>query len=216
MSANPLLLPTARAQRTTLAGMSTISHAEVQARNGKAVTRALRYYFLFGVALPFLVPDSYAGSLPFVLTIMHWFDAVIPGVPKLARLAPFPDVMRTFLIIMWLLLPFAAYRVARAWTWNPRLFALKRGDQWFVVGSILLIAGFCFSFLYFFIDGPSTPLESAGGRGGTFVRALTQYRLGLALAGSTFFCVIATTLGLGLRLLYLVAVRTIPAQANAS
>ena len=133
-----------------------------------------------------------------------------------AHAAPFPDVMRTFLIAMWLLLPFAAHRVARAWTWNPRLFSLKRSDQWFVAGSSLLIAGFCFGFLYFFVDDPATPLESVGGRGGAFVRLLTQYRIGLALAGTTFFCAIALTLGLALRLLYLVAARTTPEQANAS
>jgi hypothetical protein len=193
-----------------------ITHSQVQARNGNATTRALRYYFLAGLVLPFAIPEGYARSFPSLLTLMQWFDAAIPGIPKLAQLAPFPDVMRTFLIVMWLLLPFAAYRVARAWTWNPRLFALKRSDQWFVVGSSLLIAGFCFGFLYFFIDNPATPLESVGGRGGAFVRALTQYRIGLALAGTTFFCAIALTLGLALRLLYLVAVRTTPEQANAS
>ena len=93
-----------------------------------------------------------------------------------AHVAPFPDVMRTFLIAMWLLLPFAAHRVARAWTWNPRLFSLKRSDQWFVAGSSLLIAGFCFGFLYFFVDDPATPLESVGGRGGVVRSVLRRER----------------------------------------
>lgn len=195
--------------------MTTISHAQVEARNGKALTRALRNYFLFGLVLPFVIPDGYVRSFPIVVSLMQWFDAVIPGIPRLARLSPFADVTRTFLIVMWLLVPFAAYRVARAWTWNPRLFALKRSDQWFVVGSILLIAGFLFAFFYFFLD-VSTPLESVGGRGGGFMLAFTQYRTGLALLGSMSFCVIAWTLGLAARLFYLVATRTTPEEANAS
>ena len=195
--------------------MTTISHAEVQARNGKAIVRALGFYFVTGLILAFLVPDGYVQSTSISQTLMQWFDVAIPGVPRLAKLSSFPDVMRTFLILMWLLLPYAGYRVARVWTWNPRLFALKRSDQWFVVGSILLIAAFCFWFMYFFFD-VTTPLESAGGRGGFFIRGLTQTRVGLAFAGTAFFSLIAATSGLALRLLYLVAVRTTPEHANAS
>jgi len=195
--------------------MTNISHAEVQARNGTATVRALRFYFATGLMLAFLVPEGYVQSVPIAHALMQCFDVVIPGVPRLAKLSPFPDVMRTFLILMWLLLPFAGYRVARAWTWNPRLFALKRIDQWFVVGSILLIAVFCLWFLYFFFD-VTTPLDSIGGRGGFFLRRLTHERAGLAFAGTTFFCVIAATSGLALRLLYLVTVRTTPEHANAS
>ena len=195
--------------------MTTTSHAEVQARNGKATVRALGFYFVTGLMLAFLVPDGYAQSSPIAHALMQWFDVVIPGVPRLAKLSSFPDVMRTFLILMWLLLPYAGYRVARAWTWNPRLFALKRSDQWFVVGSILLVAAFCFWFLYFFFD-ITTPLEFVDGRGGFFVRVLTQTRAGLAFAGTTSFCVIAVTAGLALRLLYLVAARTTPEHVNAS
>jgi hypothetical protein len=147
---------------------------------------------------------------------MQWFDSVVPGIPKLAKLSPFPDVMRTFLVAMWLLVPFAAYRVARLWTWNPRLFSLKRSDQWFLVGAAVLIAAFLLAFLYFFMDAGADPSALSGGRGAAFVRLLTQYRLTLAVVGSVYFCFIALTLGLALRLLYLVAMRTTPVNANAS
>lgn len=195
--------------------MAIIDQAEAQARNGKALMSALRYYFLLGAVLPFVIPDGYTRSFPLVMSLMQWFDAVIPGIPRLAALSAFPDVMRTFLVVMWLIVPFAAYRVARAWTWNPRIFALKRGDQWFVVGSLLLIAGFLFAFFYFFFD-VSTPLEAVGGRGGGFMRILMHYRIGLAILGSTCFCTIAATLGIAIRLLYLVTARTTPENANAS
>jgi hypothetical protein len=197
------------------AGAIGMGQAEVRARNGKALASALRYYFLLGVALPFVIPDGYVRSFPAAMSLVQWFDWAIPGIPRLAKLSPFPDVMRTFLIVMWLLVPFAAYRVARVWTWNPGLFALKRSDQWFVVGSMTFIAALFFTFFYVFLD-VSTPLESAGGRGGLLMVSLTQHRIGLALLGSTCFCSIAGTLGLAARLAYLVATRTTPEKANAS
>ena len=188
--------------------MEPITHAEVRRRNGVVLKNALGFYFVLGSAIAILVPEGFVDTLPTLGSLTRLFDHVIPGIPRLARLSPFPEVMRVFLIVMWILVPIAAYRVGRAWNWNPRTFELKRSDQWFIVGFLWLFASFSFAFLFMFFDVDPISLESAGGRGNVFVRLLTQYRVSLAIFGSLWFSIIATTLGLAVRLMYLVALST--------
>jgi hypothetical protein len=185
--------------------MEPITHQEVQRRNGVVLRNALGFYFVLGCAAAVLVPEGLVSPLAPPTRLL---DAVIPGVPNLASASPFPGVMRLFLLVMWLLAPVAAYRVGRAWVWNPRIFQFKRADQWFLVGVIWLFALFSSAFLFFFPEVDTRSLETNWGRGYGLVRGLTQYRVGLALFGSLWFCIVAATLGLAVRLTYLVASRT--------
>jgi hypothetical protein len=191
-----------------LAGMEPITHTEVQRRNGVVIRNALGFYFVVGCAIALLVPQDLVYVAPSVGSLSRLFDYVIPGIPRLASLSSFPEVMRIFLVVMWILVPIAAYRVGRAWVWNPRTFRLKRFDQWFLVGFVWFFALFSFFFLFVFFDVDPKSLESGGGRGNLFVRSLTQHRTGLAIFGSLWFSIIAATLGLAVRLTYLVASNT--------
>jgi hypothetical protein len=188
--------------------MEPITHTEVQRRNGVVIRNALGFYFVLGCTIALLVPEDVISAVPSLGSLSRLFDYVIPGIPRLAYVSAFPEVMRVFLVVMWILVPVAAYRVGRAWIWNARTFRLKRFDQWFVVGFLWLFALFSFLFLFVFFNVDPGSLESGGGRGNLFVRSLTQHRVGLAIFGSLWFSIIAATLGLAVRLTYLVALST--------
>jgi len=187
---------------------------EVRRRNRSALKTALLAYFLVGTVVAVLIPESLLQPAP-IAQALRWFDPLVPGIPRLASISPLPDLMRLFLIVMWLLMPVAAYRVGMAWHWNPRTFVLRKSDQWFLVGVIWTIAAFAFAFLFFFVEVSPSSLDG-GGRGKAFVRLLTQYRFGIGIVGSLYFCIIATTIGLAIRLIYLVVSGRGAAVANAS
>jgi hypothetical protein len=181
-----------------------VDMAAIRRRNADVLKRALVVYFFVGVAVATLIPESFLDSRHGVAASLRLFDAMVPGIARLAAISPFPNLMRLFLIVMWTLMPFAAYRVAREWHWNPRTFLLKKADQWFLVCMIWCIATLAFAFLFAFVEVNPSSLETRG-RGTALVWFLTQYRASMGLVGSLYFCMIAMTLGLAIRLLYLVA-----------
>jgi hypothetical protein len=172
----------------------------VRQENSAAIRRILGPYYLLGVALALAVPEGFAASFP----ATRWLDAVIPGIPRLVVLSSSPEAMRFFLSVMWVLVPFAAYRIALAWAWNPRIFRLKRSDQWFVVCAGAVIAILAFAMFFFFVEVDPTS-DRAAGRRAALIQLMLEYRLGMALVASLWFCVIAAFAGLTVRLAYLVA-----------
>lgn len=172
--------------------------AEIRARNGAAIGRALGWYFLLGCAIALALPESLAGALP-----GRVLDPVVPGIAAFAALTPFPETARVFMVAMWLLAPVAAVLIARAWHWNERIFAFKRSDQWVAVGVLAILAAFAFAFLFFFPEVDAASLDGRYGRGHGFMRLLSQYRVSFGLLGSLWFCIIAALAGLTVRLVLL-------------
>jgi hypothetical protein len=194
-------MPITSAARRGRPATTSLVGSEVRRKNGAAIRRTLGPYYLVGVVLALAIPESFAASFP----PTRWLGAVVPGIAHLVVLSSSPEAMRLFLSVMWLLLPFAAYHLALAWHWNPRIFELKRSDQWFVVAFAALIAMLLFAFLFFFVELDPSHRASAGGRRGALIRLMIEYRLGMALIGPLLFCILAATAGLAVRLAYLVA-----------
>ena len=124
-------------------------HSLVQQKNSRATKVALSLYFALGVVLASL-PEALVQELPLEI-VDGIFEPFLPTIASLSTISPFPNVLWLFLLVMWATLPVAAYRIGKLWTFNAKLFRLRRGDQWFLAGSTWLIA---VPVAYFMYAGP--------------------------------------------------------------
>jgi hypothetical protein len=165
----------------------------LQQRNSRAIKTALSLYFALGVILASL-PESLVAILPLqsVDEVVHPF---LPTIASLGTVSPFPHVLWLYMAAMWTVLPVAAFRVSKMWTFNPRLLHLRGGDQWFLVGSVWLMTIPVAYFMYAIPHFAPERVSSTGGRGVALALLISQSQLGTALAGTLAFCVLAGLVG---------------------
>lgn len=169
----------------------------LQQRNSRAIKTALSLYFALGVILASL-PESLVGILPLqsVDEVLHPF---LPTIASLSTVTPFPHVLWLYMAAMWTALPVAAFRVSEMWTFNPRLFQLRVGDQWFLVGSVWLMAVPLVYFMYAMPHFAPERVSATGGRGVALALLISQSQVGTALAGTLGFCVLAGLVGVAVK-----------------
>lgn len=173
-------------------------HTLVQQKNSRATKIALSAYFALGVILANL-PESLVETLAFQ-RVDRVLDPFLPTVASLSTVTPFPHVLWLYLVVMWTVLPVAAFRIGKMWTFNPRLFQFRARDQWFLVGSTWLIAIAPAYFMYAVPHFAPERLSDTGGRGVWLALLISQTQIGTALAGSLGFCILAGLIGVAVRL----------------
>jgi hypothetical protein len=194
-----------------MSAMTDLAEADVRRRNSLSIKKAFGTYFAVGFAICVLVPDRLAAALPLVPELGGALGGWIPAIGRIPSVTPFPETARLFMLIMWAGLPLVAYRLAKSWTFNPRLFELRRWDQWFVVAAAAGVALFSGFFVFSFLDVSQARIVESGGRGGWLMQAATQHSIVFGLVMSFLFCVVAATSGIAVRLAFEVLSRRRPA-----
>jgi hypothetical protein len=178
---------------------------------------AYSWYWWAGFALAFAIPESLVAHSTHVRSALDSMAEWIPAMDRYARISSSPDLIRAWLGCMWLLMPFATlYHVMCPWT-APQMLKLQTMTWREIVIVFVLVPGgvlLMLSLTFWFYENPVPEQHSfTGGRYGAMTELAVNFRIGLAILGSSLFWAQAAWLGAGLRTLWRVLTHSIGAHA---
>lgn len=178
----------------------------VPQRNSAHLKRVLIPYCGLGAAVMLIVEVTDTANASIWVYIGQFMGDWIPTIRNLPAATRFEALARAYLVTMWLALPFVLLSVARNWQFFPRMFYLKRGDQWFVVGCSGVIASWAFVCIWFFPNFTYEHAQEGLSRGAYLVQLATNFTTGLLIVGSLFFSIAAGCIGIAIKIFYLVGI----------
>jgi len=153
-----------------------------------------------GVVIALASPLQVLQSFPPLRSVVEFAASLVPAISRIASASDMPDAVQVYWTLMWIGLPIVTVRIASYWTYSPKILC---AGLWRKVKIFLMCLFLISLFGWFVIFFGTTTLENISdlhGRGGAFMRVITQSRIGLAILGGLSFCCFSSLFGVSVRL----------------
>lgn len=139
--------------------------------------------------LAFLIPDDgFRSIFPPLADVVDAVADLLPAISAMAKVSPIPDVVKSFYVFVWFLMPFTLWYIAVRIKLFAHSGALRTTKEFLLMPVMVLVlfsAGFAVAYSITLYTGYKHPSQYWG-RGILFASLMTGSRLGLGFIGSMF------------------------------